>query len=214
MWRGLRDSPELSPACGREGWAAERGVNPPLIFKGDDGHAWRSSKWWLIYGPSEPSVGLLNVSQTVKWDQLSFSLNMHHLYMHLREKMVFCLIWQMKASGLLVFNMALDFFLSCRQFSVALNPVCALETVRCTVGLSGDLNASSRSSKTRRRVKLCFVSWCGWSLHLAKAELPGFRVGRPPGWKEAQEIKCHGRDVIYTWEQEANVLEKKECWRW
>ena len=32
-------------------------------------------------------------------------------------------------------------------------------------------------------------------------------MGWPPGWKEAQEIKCHGRDVIYTWEQEANILD-------
>lgn len=75
--------------------------------------------------------------------------------------MVFCLIWQMKACGLLILNMALGFFLSCRQFSVALNPVGALETglyVRSTVGLSGDLNPGSGSSKSRRRVNLCFVS--------------------------------------------------------
>lgn len=47
---------------------------------------------------------------------------------------------------------------------------------------------------------------------------PPSAQGRAPrvsgGLASWLEIKCHGRDVIYTWEQEANVLEKKECWRW
>lgn len=78
--------------------------------------------------------------------------------------MVFCLIWQMKACGLPAFNMALGFFLSCRQFSVALNPVGALGNgyvglyIESTVALLRDPNPGSGSLGTRRRVNHCFVN--------------------------------------------------------
>lgn len=59
----------------------------------------------------------------LKWNQPNFSLKVCHLYIHFKKNMVFCLIWQMKAYGLLTFNTILCFFLSCRPFSVALNLV-------------------------------------------------------------------------------------------
>lgn len=104
------------------------------------------------------------IAHKLKWNQPTYSLKVCHLYMHFKKNNGVLSSWQVKVYSLLAFNMILCFFLSCRRFSVTLNPVgvlgngyLELYTVR-TVLLLGGPSPGSGSLETRDRAKHRFVS--------------------------------------------------------
>lgn len=94
-------------------------------------------------------------------------------------------VWTQLACGLLAFHMTLGFFLSCRRFSVALNPVGTLGNGHLglytgsdnAIGLSRGLNPGRGSSETGVALTVAHAA-LGASDGLAPRPLRGPQAGR------------------------------------